>query len=319
MGMTLAPMIEGMEQRMRNEMVGNGRGLNPFGHIQGRVPLFPPSPAISDSHDHALKNDANERLSPSVSSEIQRAAPQRPPKDVSLLKLALDGIPAAIMSPELKLKVADLQIDVIKELLTLMNSQLKDKSAVLLTFSTILCYYWEIPEFRAEVDAHGTELMRNLFRFSLASESGHVVSAALNLALSISRSPSSLSDSLLEETIVLLVDRTIEEFKTKSKATQLCLKYLENADPVGESAKVYVQIFERAVFHASSIASLSQDDMAEQVLRSIDLAAMKLTGNSVDPFASGKLDVSRVITLAERSHQQLQLPVPHIIRLALEH
>ena len=67
------------------------------------------------------------------------------------------------------------------------------------------------------------------------------------------------------------------------------------------------------------IQSLNQEDMAEQVLRSIDLAAMKLIGNSVDPFASGKLDVSRVITLAERSHQQLQLSVPHMIRLALEH
>jgi hypothetical protein len=39
MGAMLAPMIEGMEQRMRQEMIGNGHGLNPFGHIQGRERL----------------------------------------------------------------------------------------------------------------------------------------------------------------------------------------------------------------------------------------------------------------------------------------
>lgn len=318
MGMTLAPMIEGMEQRMRNELVGNGRGLNPFGHIQGRVHMFPPSPAVADSHVPALQNDGNQKPSSPVSNRGQQAVQGRASRDVSLLKIALDGIPTAIMNSELRVKIAELRADVVDELVALMKSQLKSKNAVLLTFNTIVSYYWDIAEFRAAIDAIGSEFLSDLFQFSLNSDNGHVIGAALNSTISISGSPSKVSNSVLAECILPLVIRTIADPKTRNKAILLCLNYLQNADPVNDSKEVYVQIFERVTNLIAETTDLNENAIATQALHALEITAAKFIRNAIDPFALSILDVSLVIGIAEKSRDQVQMRMPHLLRLVLE-
>lgn len=173
MGAVLAPMIQGMEQRMRDEMVGDGRGLNPFAHIQGGSPSLLLSVAsLGDSAD--VDEMVPEWLDEESSS--------------SLLKTAVDGIPEHIMSSEIKRKVIQRDASVSEQLVDILKKNLRNTTPVLMTFNVLVRFYWNQPLFRNSITHTSPETLNQLIGTSLKSNNLHVVSAALSAGVNISAS-----------------------------------------------------------------------------------------------------------------------------------
>ena len=142
MGLTMAPMIETMERNMREQMVGGGQGLNPFGHIQ-RTPIL-------DVHN----------------------------EDARLLKTALDGIPVTIMSLELKTRILESDESSFPQVIEIMKNKFNpEKLPVLLSFGTIVRGFIMNPSFAIEINK--TSLLRDLLHASFKIDNPHTFNMAM--------------------------------------------------------------------------------------------------------------------------------------------
>jgi hypothetical protein len=191
MGAALAPMIEGMEQRMRDQLIGQGRGLNPFGHVEGRSLLFPMPSLATDTV-------------PAIVDSVQVAWLEE--GDAALLKTAVEGIPESVIPADLKLRIASQDPSLSEQLVEIIKSQFKDKTPVLMSFNVLLRFYWKHKVFRDSFLRDGArETIHLLFQTSLASNNAHVVTASLSAAVNMAAAIDLNSFVFLQPTLELII------------------------------------------------------------------------------------------------------------------
>lgn len=306
MGATLAPMIEMMEQRMRDELVGGGRGLNPFGHIQGRVPLFPPSPAVADNPQPILRVEDEEEPEPIWLEG-----------DVGLIKIAVDGIPVTIMSPEMKARIAALDKTACHELIGIIKKELKEKPGILLSFATIVRFYWTVPEFKKVAESEALDNVLNLLRMSIRSTNNtHVFTAGLAATVNISASMSeSLSGRLSEEIIPLIVE---QEPTCSATARKMVLTVIHNCLFAQKFAEgqlgISLNLLRTAIRLAISPRSRSDRSMHRSLLMVVDRACLKVINMGID-FDPVDIEIEQVVEVAERAESEMKLKLPNLIRI----
>lgn len=305
MGATIAPMIEGMEQRMRNELVGDGRGLNPFAHIQGRTLLFPPSPAVADSSS-TTKPLKDEESVPPVWLE----------GDVSLLKTAVDGIPASIMSPEQKAKVVAIDKTVVDELGAILRNEFKNKTPILLTFATITRFFWKIPEFRATINI---EFLQSLVQSCLQSDNVHVVSAGFAACVNVS---AAMSDEVGALFLSSLGPRIFEKYPSAASSKKLlpmfALNMLGNIKFSEETSTEYVTLFRNVLKVGKQFTLFEDKSLVPKLMKSIDNAAGLILSKSAERALGGEVEVEEIINMVEAVDRDYQVEMPHLIRLVVE-
>lgn len=265
MGIALAPMIESMEQRMREDMVGEGRGLNPFGHIEGRSLAFPaPSSALLD--------------------EVSPPPPEvswLDDTDLSLVKTALDGIPESIMSMDLKLKANVIDSAVSELLVDLIKTQFKDKTPILMTFNVLVRFYWKHESFRHHMqnDTHNT--LERLISTSLKSNNSHVVlaalSAAVNLAASIDINSSKFLEPVLNP-VIALAHSTKDFTSAQKKLHSQCLNNCLLTVPVDATTTAQSNFLIDACLDLiiRSFRESPELDSVKQIAQSLEIRASKL-------------------------------------------
>jgi hypothetical protein len=310
MGATLAPMIEMMEQRMRDELVGGGRGLNPFGHIQGRVPLFPPSPAVADNPQPILRVEDEKEPEPIWLEG-----------DVGLIKIAVDGIPVTIMSPEIKARIAALDKTACHELIGIIKKELKNKPGILLSFATIIRFYWTVPEFRKVAESEAPDNVLNLLAMSIRSANNtHVFTAGLAATINISASMSdsmseSLSSLLSHEIIPLIVE---QEPTCSASARKMVLTVIHNCLFAQKFTKeqhgISLNLLRTAIRLAICPRSGSHRSMHRSLLMVIDRACLKVINTGID-FDPVDIEIEQVVEVAERAESEMKLELPSLIRI----
>ena len=305
MGAAIAPMIEGMEQRMRNELVGDGRGLNPFAHIQGRTLLFPPSPAVADSSSTSKPLKDEESVSP-VWLE----------GDVSLLKTAVDGIPASIMSPEQKAKVVAMDKTVVDELGAILRNEFKNNTPILLTFATITRFFWKIPEFRANMNI---DFLQSLVQSCLESDNAHVVSAGFAACVNIS---AAMTDEVGAIFLSSLGPRIFEKYPSASTAKKLlpmfALNMLVNIKFTEKWSTEYAALFGNVLRMAKQFTLFQDKTLVPKLMKSIDKGAGLILSNGVDCALGSESGVEEIIDMVEAVDRDYRVEMPHLIRLVVE-
>jgi hypothetical protein len=160
LGATLAPMIEQMENQMRQQLVGGGAGLNPFGHIQSSRAV----PAQETSK--TLKLDGER----------------------SLLETAVNGIPITIMNDTMKkLVLSDKTLD--KDTMTSLVDTIKtnfnpSKNPILMSFGTISRFMVGDANFRKPL----LKVIGDMLVASIKSDNQHVVNTGLFLGVNLTAS-----------------------------------------------------------------------------------------------------------------------------------
>jgi hypothetical protein len=309
MGAALAPMIEGMEQRMRNELIGEGRGLNPFGHIQGRVPLFPSNPAVSDT--------------PSVTLPIADSKPVDSlwlEGDTNLLKTAVDGIPSPIMSDGLKSKVCSIDPSVVEELVGVMNSSFAEKPAILLTFATIVRFFWKLPTFRDSLTSEsGWELLEKLLKSSMSSTSSHVSTALLAVVVNISASECGAKRLFQSGIFVDIVTSELDSTPRKKMVPMILLNLVQHIKPLDESS-LYAALFRVCLAVAMQHSKLDSSFPVTHYLRTIDEASRGLLECKValKEVHFSPEECEKLISLAENVDETYGLQMPYLIRIIVE-
>ena len=309
MGAALAPMIEGMEQRMREELVGGGRGLNPFSHIQGRVPLFPPAPSVSDQAKPSLPISADDNI---------KGAPVWIEGDTGLLKTAVDGIPATIMSSELKAKVAGLDAKASREIVSFMKAELKDKPAILLTFTTIIRFFWKIESFRDAAVPDSRDLLINILSLALRSSASHVVTAGLTATANVSACiGKDLVDSFLNDVVPLVIESQSRTSTAKKLLSHIITNTLASVQYSEARKTSYTNLLHAALDLASELIHSTDSPLLLPLLDSIErVCSTFITCSAVLNIKN--VDPEGIIDLADKADKNLGFHMPNLIRLIVE-
>lgn len=303
LGTTLAPMIEGMEQRMRSEMVGQGRGLNPFSHVQGRTLLFPDQGAAESS------------------TPVVAVDPLWLDADVSLLKTAVDGIPISVMPGDIKAMVLALDSSSIPQLVDIISSQFKPVTPVLLTFSTIVRFFWKFEQFRVAMTARADNTLEKLITACLESENPHVLSAGLAAATNVSAAMDQTTQLWLAAQLVPHLIRTAAQQQTQGAQKHLmtarhnCLIGLDDTDPQVQAA--LSSLLADSLTIVGRYKSLEDQKLVPLIARSVEVACKRIIEMHIKCNLE-EVDQAVLINAVEEIDSSFKIDMPNTIMLILE-
>lgn len=309
MGAALAPMIEGMEQRMRNELVGDGRGLNPFAHIQGRTLLFSPAPAVTDwSSSKPIKNDDS------------AVSPVWLEGDNNLLKTAVDGVPTTIMSAELKARIIALDKSIAEELVSIMKREFKEKTAILLTFATIVRFFWKTLEFRScMLKSENLDFIHRLIETCIEFENPHVSNAGLAAAVNVAADMNSNMSILYLDSIS---PKVFTKYSTVASAKKLLpmlsLNLMVSLPFTANKYREYTKLLKSVLKVATDFKQFEDQTLAKRLMKSIDGVAESFLESHNEATLGDGIEVEDIISMVESVDRDLKVEMPHLIRLLIE-
>ena len=317
MGAMLAPMIEGMEQRMRQEMVGGGHGLNPFGHIEGRTRLFnESSPAIA---------------APSAPVAVADTDPEGPmwlEGDSRLLSTAIEGVPSTVLADDLKKKIAVTDVTVVPELVQFMKKQFKLKVPILLSFATIARFYWKEQSFRHRLLSEAKEVVEGLFEACVGSDNSHLVSSAMALSVNVSaaidaESFESLKRVILHHIVTLssaTVDLLSDTASASLKKMSLMTRYnflllVPFRDDTVDAISSLIQDSIRLLLEYKRIS-----DPAHVVLlaKGLEVGCGRMADLAPGKFKSDATSAAALISVAEEIDSKFKVSLEKTISLLLD-
>lgn len=304
MGAVLAPMIESMEMRMRQEMVGGGQGLNPFGHIQGRQRLFNDAPAVT---------------APPTVSSVGAPSAQWMETDPRLLKTAIDGIPSTVMTDELKLKIVAINESVIPELVAFMAKHYKEKTPILLSFATIARFYWKFAAFRTQM--MDIELVNRILASCLDSDNAHLVTTgfalAVNLSASLEEDARHDLHKLVATVILPRINNAADASPTTLKMTNwIRVNALRNVHISDESKYAIFTLLNRSL--KSLIDRTLSDPSSLEIARAVEIASGRILESNISGFSLVEIYPAAVISLAEAIEAAIGLHMENTIILCLD-
>ena len=311
MGAVLAPMIESMEQQVRQEMIGGGQGLNPFGHIQGRQRLFneaapslsagPNSKAITDDH-----------FNPHIMNH----------SDTRLLRAAVDGIPSSLMSDDIKERVSGLDQTVIPVLANFMKEKFKkEKIPILMSFGTILRFFWKFETFR-ECFGDGV-LIDELVHASMKSDNTHLIGTSLGLMVNITSTiPTNSSD------LNRVVSSTASKFcplnaQASGSSADMTLRVMINSNilellPISEYNKREIFELLRTNLEFLHVQQEALDRKTVQILvQALEVCSKRINNSAISGFDLGEtLNHEVLVQMAERIEHTHGLKLEQTLMLA---
>ena len=307
LGATLAPMIEQMENQMRQQLVGGGSGLNPFGHIQTSVPAIPSSTAAQHVTKKTFHIDGERKL----------------------LETAINGIPGSIMDDETKRKVLEDKVDrrTMEVLVEIIQKNCNvNKNPILMSFGTIARFMVHEKDFRKPL----LPILGDILITSLKSDNAHVVNTGLLLGVNLSDAVDKddvkvISDPLFGTLLnaVMKIDPSLETLSETQKRIALYTTNNLLVHFVNEG-------IEERMDTAHNLIKYSISLLDSEIICAVGRHCVVGLANALEKFSSEMLsthqnkfvkdgiDTETVVRVVEKLETVHQTVLSHTLQLVLE-
>lgn len=307
LGATLAPMIEQMENQMRQQLVGGGSGLNPFGHIQSTPAVIPPIAANTAINSRTLKMEGEQKL----------------------LETAVNGIPSTIMNDDLKRKILlnELDKETMVSLIDIIRKNCNvNKNPILMSFGTIARFLVPRAEFRKPL----LEVVKDILIASIKSDNVHVVSTGLVLAVNLTASMDKDDVQTLQPCVATVLLPAIGKMDmTASSTTEAqrkiviyttsnLLAHVEDVQ-LAENLEYVQQLFALAIQVLSHIANTVNGFGVIQIFgESLESASSSVLMNGRGQFKRDDVDAEKIVELAELLESKYRVVLQNTLELVLD-
>jgi hypothetical protein len=306
LGATLAPMIEQMENQMRQQLVGGGSGLNPFGHIQSTPAAISAIAANTAGNSRTLKMEGEQKL----------------------LETAVNGIPSTIMNDDLKRKILSNELD--KETMVSLVDIIRkncnvSKNPILMSFGTIARFLVARADFRKPL----LEIVKDILIASIKSDNIHVVSTGLVLAVNLTASMDKDDVQTLQPCVAtvllpaigkidMMASSTTEaQRKIVIYTTSNLLAHVEDVH-LAENLEYVQQLYALAIRALGHIANTGNDFGAIQIFgESLESASSSVLRNGREQFKPDDVDAEKVVELAEVLESKYRVVLQNTLELVL--
>ena len=300
LGATFAPMIEQMENQMRQQLVGGGTGLNPFGHIQSSRAMAAPLPVTTKF----FKIDG----------------------DRTLLETAVNGIPTTIMNDMMKKQLlSDNTLD--KETMTALVEIIKShfnatKNPILMSFGTIARFMVTNASFRKPL----MKVIGELLAASIKSENQHVVNTGLFLGVNLTATIDEEDLPALREVCFGSVLNAIVKINpdTGNDSQRKIVLYTTNnllvhigEDPDAEYIGCFPSLLNSALsLMASTSVKIGEVKPLAASLEKASSSILSIDGRT--GFKADLIDTEKLVNVAEMMETQHSIVLQKTLELVLE-
>jgi hypothetical protein len=224
------------------------------------------------------------------------------------------------MSAEMKDRVVKLDESVVHDLVVLMKAQLKDKKPILLTFNTIISFFWGVRGSKEELMKETTgSLLADLVTMSLESQDSHIVTAGLSTCVHVSAAPNEQASAiLLGEALPRLRGIKAETKSKLSAIVEIRINCLEKTVVSQRNAKQYIQLLKECIELFSVLSSSNAKALVPQYLDAIETASGKCLEESLGDSVKSEIESIMAVTVAEEAQDSFEKPMPQLLRLVLE-
>jgi hypothetical protein len=310
LGATLAPMIESMESQMRQQLVGGGSALNPFGHIQGnQFSLVASGPTTTAAVDTGTAN-------------IGTLHPLLLEGDRQLLKTAVDGVPISIMSAEIKSKVIAQDPSVTADLVDIITKNFRsDKNPILMSFGTICRYFAGIGDFRIELTK--LQILPSLICACVKSYNSHVVTTGLSIAVNVTGRMEGnefikFKDCLSEALDVLEKEPFHGNSVSHRRVNVYIIHNILLHGPSMSSQDLFT-IFNRSIIRALKLLehldSFSDENDVKRLAVATDGASQHIIHGMRDQFSCDGIDVGKIVNTVEALQVKYNISMTNVLDL----